>query len=219
MTTLSATCSCSQPIVGAFFSLKKKNVYDDFRGCAVTLEEVPYYRRLFNSFPDRFLLEGWEEACEIRHGMPEKWLYVPESHTVWVATQFLDSICQKGEEIWSYGAGFLGKDRRIVVRECNNGHVAINSEQESAWLSSEPPPYLVKAVEHSQRSPKKLPAEPTPRAPKAITASGSGGGSSGTAVTKMTPEERAEYKARLLAKPVLTDRDRRHLARIEKLGG
>jgi len=40
-----------------------------------------------------------------------------------------------------------------------------------------------------------------------------------TAVTQMTPDERAEYRAFLEAKEVKTDRDLRHLERIYRLGG
>lgn len=40
-----------------------------------------------------------------------------------------------------------------------------------------------------------------------------------TAVTQMTPEERAEYRKILLAKANPTDRDLRHLARLDKLEG
>jgi len=217
MQSLGAICSCDLPIVGAMFSSKKKSPHDDVRGCGVDLAELPHYRKLFNTFPDRLLLEGWQEVSKVREGIPHRWLYVPESHTVWVSTVMLDLSTDKGQELWAYGTGFYGKDRRIAVRETMGDKAANNPEKERVFLTSQPPEYLVKAVERQKAAP--APRAPRQSSPRAITASGEGGGSSGTAVTKMTAEERAEYKARLLAKAVLTDRDKRHLARIEKLGG
>ena len=217
MTQVSAIASCARPIVGALFSMKRMTPESKIRGAVVPLQELPEWRRKFNAFPDRFVLEGYEEVQEIRHGTSELWLYVPESHTLWVSSNMLDMSTDPGQELWAYGIGFYGKDRLIAVRETANGREASNPEKEQLFLSSSVPEYISKAVERQKRAP--LPRATRASAPRAITASGEGGGSSGTAVTKMTAEERAEYKARLLAKAVLTDRDKRHLARIEKLGG
>ena len=224
MKTVTVDLPSGEAITGAFFSTKKVHHNDPVRGVIVPIQELPKWVEKFNAFPDRFTLEGWEEVIVEGAARPDKHIILPESHTIWVSHVSLNTDVERPLNLWAFGAGFLGKDRRVVARMVADGQ-PWTGQAEERWLAMIVPEKVERAIKQAEIDEKngvykRSVRQPTaPRAPRALTASGEGGGSSGTAVTKMTPEERAEYKARLLAKPVLTDRDRRHLSRIENLGG
>lgn len=218
MTGRTAVVNGELPIVAAFFCNKRNLENPGLMGVIVPIEDLPQYREKFHTYPSRFLLDGYTSS--VAEGRPYNFTKVDQEHTLWVSRVFTDVTRERGSELWLYGVGYYQADRQVAVIEVDGEYSPPTTPEIESWLSEPDDPKFLQsmkaALEARTRDPKPVRHE---RAPRSITPSGSGGGADGKAVTKMTVEERNDYRDHLLSKPNRSSRDERHLQRILKMEG